>query len=220
MKTSIAVAAVLLAVGLASSYLLFSGPQSRGEITTFTHTATATLTVTSTKFTSVEKPGYGLPDLLLQKLSQIQPDYDTKEAYHVYVPDKPGTYSYGFAVFWKYGINHTHLIFFHVADNRRIVFGPSSFVQTRFVAAKNIPNIEASVIPRAYITETVITGGGETFSKSWQILPNIPGYPSTPQIERNVGDIVWIISYAPLEQRPYGESLVARYYFLEIIVSG
>ncbi|MDW8063771.1 MAG: hypothetical protein RMI43_06340 [Candidatus Caldarchaeum sp.] len=211
---------LVLATLLAGLFLatLFAG-QPREQITHATITRYQTITAfsTVTRYTTVDKPGYSLPSALLEKLSSVVPNYEREEAYHIIVPSAPGTYSYGFAVFWKYGENHTHLLVFHAPENARYVFDVASFIQTRFVAAKNIPNVQASVFPRAELTETVVTSDGHIMVKKWDIQPTMPGYPSTPQIERG-GSMVWVVSYKPLENVEYGESLVARYYFLEITV--
>ncbi|MEM0441267.1 MAG: hypothetical protein QXF45_07285 [Candidatus Caldarchaeum sp.] len=214
--------AVGLAVFITAALILglFLTTPQREAVTTATTTKQITITSVSTvvRFTTVDKPGYSLPQPLMEKVAEIVPDYEKIQGYHILLPSEPGTYSYSFAVFWPYGENHTHLIFFHCEQTRRFVLTPSSFVQVRFVAARNIPNIQASVFPRGEIVETVVTDGGETSSKRWDIVPTIPGYPSTPQVERG-GNMVWIVSYRPVEKGEYGESLVARYYFLEVTVS-
>lgn len=217
MRTWSALIVLLLFAGLLLSTFIVFVPH--GHTTTAFVTKSEVVTVYSTvfRYLTIDKPGYDLSKQLLEQLSRVVPGYEKIEAYHIIVPSTPGTHSYGFAVFWKQGINHTHLIFFHAPDNARYVLDVDSFIQTRFVAAKHIPTVEARIIPRAELTETVITEKGETYRKQWDILPTTPGYPSTPQVDRG-GDMVWIISYRPLEEKDYGETLVARYYFLKITV--
>ncbi|MEM4494898.1 MAG: hypothetical protein QXE96_03770 [Candidatus Caldarchaeum sp.] len=217
MKTGAIIIIALLVSGLVLGTLLLAVPGTREIVSTTTRIITLTETSTITKFATVTRQGYGLPTPLLEKLSSMVPDYDRAQAYHIYVPGEPGVYSYGFAVFWRYGENHTHLIIFHALENKTIIIGLNSLIQTRFAAAKNIPNTPAAFIPRAEMTETVITDSGQTLTRRWEIIPTSPGYPSTPQVER-AGDMVWVIQYRLLDEREYGESLVARYYFLEIIV--
>ena len=217
MKTGALLVVALLLSGLVLGTLLLAMPRTLEATSTTTRLATTTATITSTRFATVTRQGYGMPTQLLEKLSSMLPNYDKAQAYHVYVPSEPGRYSYSFAVFWRYEENHTHLIYFHAPANKSFTLGLNSLIQTRFAAAKNIPNTPAAFIPRAEMTETVITERGESFTRRWDIVPTSPGYPSSPQVER-AADMVWVITYRLLDDKEYGESLVARYYFLEIIV--
>jgi len=216
-KTGALIVVVIIISGLVLGTLLLAMPRTFETTSTTSRLVTVTATYTSTSYATVTRQGYGMPTQLLEKLSSILPDYEKAQAYHVYVPSEPGRYSYSFAVFWRYEENHTHLIYFHAPLNKTFIIGLNSLIQTRFAAAKNIPNTPAAFIPRAEMTETVITDRGDTMTRRWDIVPTSPGYPSTPQVER-AGDMAWVITYRLLDDREYGESLVARYYFLEIIV--
>jgi hypothetical protein len=51
-------------------------------------------------------------------LVETMPDHSKRRDIPYRGPDKPGVYLYRFAVFWKFGENHTHIVVF---DPRRIV---------------------------------------------------------------------------------------------------
>lgn len=212
--------AAFLALTVFSIAFFFPPQPSISNLTqTFYVTSTLTKTVTYTA-TMVKTAGEGsgsVPPSILLKIAEKYPSYETFQSYHVWLPAKPATYTYSFAVFWRFGENHTHIIFFHPPAGGRIVFMLGSLIQTRFAAAKNIPNVPAPNLPVALMSETVFTEDGQDFVKTWEIGPQVQGYPSQPQVERG-GHMAWVISYKPLEHRDYGESLVARYYFLEVKV--
>jgi len=218
-------AAVLLAVMMGLGVFIFfaaNTPQQSGQTITHYTTIIKEITTTTTKTTLAVRtagPGYSsMPADMLLRLAEMVPDYEKLETYHVWVPDKPGVYLYRFGIFWRFGENHTHLVVFHPPEGRRFTFRPDSLIQVRFAAAKNIPNNPSSITPTALIEEKVLTEDGAVYEKTWEIKPPLQGIPSQPQRETG-GHQVWVITYRPLELRSYGESLVARYYFLELQVT-
>jgi len=217
-------AALFLALMMGLGVFIFSlaslVPQGGQTITHYT-TVVREVTTTTTRTTLAIKtagPGYSsLPANMMLRLVNMVPDYQNVETYHIWVPDKPGVYLYKFAVFWKFGENHTHIVVFHPPENRRFIFRPDSLIQVRFAAAKNIPNTPSPITPTALIVENVLTEDETVYSKSWEINPPLQGIPSQPQ-QASGGHQLWIVQYTPLELKNYGESLVARYYFLEMQV--
>ncbi|MEM1945948.1 MAG: hypothetical protein QW614_01610 [Candidatus Caldarchaeum sp.] len=216
---------VLLLLGLSVfSAVFFIGvtPSTSGSTRTIEPTIMSTLTKTVTSTVTVAKTvveGSGsIPSSIVLKIAETYPNFETMQTYHVWLPAKPGTYVYSFAVFWRYGENHSHIIYFHPPEGGKITFMLDSLIQTRFAAAKNIPNVPAPNPPVALLRETVFTEDGQVSVMSWDIGPHVQGYASRPQVERG-GHIAWAVSYTPLEQKAYGESLVARYYFLQIRVT-
>ena len=220
MRAAAVFLALMMGLGVFIFFLASYMPQSGQTITHYT-TIVREVTTTTTKTTLAIKtagPSYSsLPANMMLRLVNMVPDYQNVETYHIWVPDKPGVYLYKFAVFWKFGENHTHIVVFHPPENRRFIFRPDSLIQVRFAAAKNIPNTPSPITPTALIVENVLTEDETVYSKSWEINPPLQGIPSQPQ-QASGGHQLWIVQYTPLELKNYGESLVARYYFLEMQV--
>ncbi|MEM1937073.1 MAG: hypothetical protein QXX49_02705 [Candidatus Caldarchaeum sp.] len=223
MKTAAVLVVVFL--GLAAfSVLLVAGPRAESlttATTTLTRTVVSTVVATQTVTTMVSKTASGTEVMqssaLLELLSSRYPNYESMETYRIKLPSKPGTYQFSFAVFWRYGQNHSHVIIIEPPEKAEMVFMLDSLIQTRFVSSRHLPNIPAPWPPTASLTETVLTEDGRVLSRTWNITRNVPGYPSTPQVERS-GAQAWVVSYKPLQDEQSGDSLVARYYFLVVRV--
>jgi hypothetical protein len=126
-------------------------PQSGQTITHYTTTKT-TLAIKTAGLDYLS-----LPAKMILLLVETMPDHSKRRDIPYRGPDKPGVYLYRFAVFWKFGENHTHIVVFDPPENRRFIFRPDSLIQVRFAAAKNIPNNPSPIIPTALIKENVLT---------------------------------------------------------------
>ncbi|MDW7978765.1 MAG: hypothetical protein RMH74_08180 [Candidatus Caldarchaeum sp.] len=215
---------LVLLLGLSAFSVIFlATPRGENQVktttfaTTSTFTATTTISLTTTIVITETRQGWDPSSALVEAVGKRYPNQESFETYHIRLPNNPGTYYYSFAVFWKYNQNHTHIIYFHLPENKQMAILPDSTIQIRFVSARYLPNIPAPWPPIAEVVETVFTGDGFVSSRAWVLNRQIPGYPSSPQVERS-GPQAWVVSYRPLDSEPAGESLVARYYFLVIRV--
>lgn|GEM_PF-2291086 len=184
-------------------------------ITTTTVTALQTTTIALGETYTVTKPI--IPPALSNKMEEAIPGSTDAISYHIKLPSKTGLYKYSFAVFWKFKEEHIHTIVIEASEGTRFYMRPDSLIQVRLAAAGNVPNTPAPFGPNATLTEIALGDDGVIKSLNWEMRPNIYGIPSKPQIERGAM-VVLVVKYTPGEMGETGESLVARYYFLEISV--
>ena len=183
--------------------------------TTMTATALHTTTIGLGETYTVTQPP--IPPALSGKMEEIIPGSTTAATYHIKLPSKPGVYKYSFAVFWKFKEEHVHTIVIEASEGTRFYMMPSSLIQVRLAAASNVPNTPAPFGPNATLTEIALGDDGVVRSESWEMRPNVYGIPSKPQIETGTVAVM-VVKYIPGAMGETGESLVARYYFLEISV--
>ncbi|MEM3031636.1 MAG: hypothetical protein QW756_07490 [Nitrososphaerota archaeon] len=223
MRTSIAVLILVMlvlgAVGVVALNLGRTETVTQTTFNTVTVTSATTLILTATvglgETHTIVKPM--IPDQIASLMEELVPGSTSSAIYYVKLPAEPGVYKYSFAVFWRFGEENIHTIVLESPEGRRFSIMPGSLIQVRFASAKNIPNTPAPFGSNATLTEVAIDSEGVVRIKSWEMLPNIYGIPSQPQIE--YGSLsVWVVKYVPKEMGDAGESLVARYYFLEIAV--
>ncbi|GBC69068.1 hypothetical protein HRbin01_00759 [archaeon HR01] len=223
MKAAVAVIVLMLLIGTAGFLLLNLSPGPGVATTTVTSYSTVTASTTAFYTTTVAlgetftvtKPI--IPEIVAERMEELAPGSTSQNIYHIRLPEKPGEYTYGFGVFWRFGEEHTHTIVFEAPQGRIFTILPSSYIQVRYASARNIPNTPAPIGPNATLTEMTFDGQGRMWTSSWEMRPNIYGIPSRPQLE--TGSImVIVVRYTPLEMGEYGESLVARYYFFDILL--
>ena len=183
--------------------------------TTVTTTAHYTTTIGLSETYTVTKPP--IPSTLSGKMEEIIPGSSIAPTYHIRLPSKPGVYKYNFAVFWKFKEEHIHTIIIEASEGMRFYIMPNSLIQVRLAAASNVPNTPAPFGPNAILTEIAFGDDGRARRQSWEMRPNVYGIPSKPQIETGTVAVM-MVRYVPGEMGETGESLVARYYFLEISV--